>query len=107
MLRWLLGKTDVDKGPGDAGRSPQWSAVRDRFIKANPRCAACGSAKRLEAHHVLPFHVHPELELSPANLVPLCRPCHLSIGHGYDWSAWRPDCRRLASQMLATPVVRK
>jgi hypothetical protein len=103
FLRWLLGNTN----PPEVGRSPKWSTVRDKFIRANPRCAACGTAKELEAHHVLPYQIRPELELDETNLIQFCRSCHFAIGHGYDWTAWRPDCRKLAGQMLATPVVRK
>lgn len=53
-------------------RSPKWDKVRDDFIKLNPCCAVCGSTKNLQVHHKKPFHLFPELELDPNNLVTLC-----------------------------------
>lgn len=103
MLGWLRGLFSQN----DFGRSPKWQTVRDRFIRANPRCAACGRSQELEAHHVVPYQIRPELELDESNLVSFCRACHFAVGHGYDWTAWRPDCRRLARQMLETPISRK
>ena len=49
------------------------------------RCIACGSEKHLQVHHIKPFHLHPELELEPSNLIVLCmdtNECHLKLGHG-------------------------
>jgi hypothetical protein len=43
--------------------------------------------KKLEVHHIKPFHLHPELELEPKNLITLCENksdgvnCHLLFGH--------------------------
>ena len=34
-------------------------------------------AADLHVHHVKPFAAHPEIRLDPANLVTLCRPCHI------------------------------
>lgn len=42
---------------------------------------------KIEVHHIRPFHLHPDLELDPANLVTLCEAdkgganCHLLFGH--------------------------
>lgn len=39
------------------------------------------------AHHIIPFHLAPDLELDESNLLPLCEAgkyginCHLLIGH--------------------------
>jgi hypothetical protein len=41
-----------------------------------------------------PFHLHPELELDPKNLITLCmsrKECHLQIGHGDDFKAYNPN----------------
>jgi len=41
----------------------------------------------VEVHHILPFHIHPEKELDPSNLITLCEKkdngvnCHLLFGH--------------------------
>jgi 5-methylcytosine-specific restriction protein A len=65
-------------------RSPHWSAVEKAFRKDHPECAACGSIKHLNVHHIKPFHLFPELELDPTNLITLCMDtleCHLQVGH--------------------------
>ena len=68
-------------------RSSHWPGVRKQHIKNNPRCALCDGDKKLEVHHIKPFHLHPELELDPENLITLCEDkgngvyCHLFFGH--------------------------
>lgn len=71
-------------------RSPQWPKLRRDFLKANPTCAFCGGKKKLEAHHIRPYHIRPELELNTSNLIPLCEGrtglnCHLIAGHWGDF----------------------
>jgi 5-methylcytosine-specific restriction protein A len=73
-------------------RSPHWEAVRAAFL-AGKTCAACGRSDQLQAHHKKPFHLHPELELDPGNLIPLCegtRNCHYVCGHAYHWHGYNP-----------------
>lgn len=83
-----------------AGRSSRWPRVRAEYVKENPVCACCGGRRLLTVHHVKPFHVFPEMELDPSNLITLCEGsnglnCHFWIGHCGDWKAWnilvRPD----------------
>jgi hypothetical protein len=75
------------KAPNGAKRSPQWEKVRNIYLKAHPFCAVCKATTKLEAHHIKPFHLYPELELDPNNLITLCETsnngliCHLLIGH--------------------------
>jgi 5-methylcytosine-specific restriction enzyme A len=73
-------------------RSPHWPAVRKAHILAHPTCAACGAREKVEVHHIQPFHLFPERELDPANLITLCesstRACHLCIGHGGDYARY-------------------
>jgi len=76
---------------GQTQRSPHWGAVRDRWVKTNPICAGCASRKTLEVHHIEPFYLRPELELSEQNLLTLCRECHFQIGHLRDWSVFNPQ----------------
>ena len=77
----ILGKTTGRK------RSSEWRYVRRDYLKRNPTCACCGGDKKLEVHHIVPFHVAPALELEPDNLMTLCRMkkygihCHLFVGH--------------------------
>jgi hypothetical protein len=72
-------------------RSPKWKKVRNDFIKNNPLCAACGTKKNLEVHHVKPYNVYPELELDKNNLVTLCRDHHFTFGHFCDWHSWNEN----------------
>jgi 5-methylcytosine-specific restriction protein A len=87
------------KAPLSAKRSSKWPAARARHIKANPVCAVCGGAKKLEVHHVKPFHLHPELELDPNNFVTLCESksfgvvCHLFCGHLGSYKTFNVDVK--------------
>jgi len=71
----------------DPARSGKWKGVRDAHLKVQPCCVICGGTKSLNVHHIQPFHLHPELELDPTNLITLCESgkkglnCHLLIGH--------------------------
>lgn len=74
-------------------RSPHWAKVEHEHLAKNPQCLACGGVERLQVHHIQPFHLHPELELEPSNLVTLCmgeHECHLEIGHGGDFKKYNP-----------------
>lgn len=85
-------------------RSSKWDETRDAFIKSNPLCAACGSTKKLQVHHIQPFHLHPELELDLNNLITLCmdiNECHLKIGHGGSFSCYNPRAVMQAKRFLA------
>lgn len=73
-------------------RSYHWPVVERAFLKNHQTCAACGSKKYLNVHHIKPFHIFPEHELDPLNLITLCmemdRHCHLLIGHGDAFRYW-------------------
>ena len=75
---------------GGAQRSSGWDKVRNEHIKKQPVCCGCNASSRLEAHHIIPFHFRPDLELEPGNLITLCRDCHWNIGHLRDWSLCNP-----------------
>ena len=68
-------------------RSREWPKVRKEHLKNFPHCACCGGLKGCEVHHVKPFHLMPELELSSKNLITLCErmKCHFVWGHLYSW----------------------
>ena len=72
------------------GRSPLWRPTRHKHLVLFPTCAACGTKKQLEVHHILPFQYYPELELQLVNLMTLCEyhGCHLRVGHCYNWKAY-------------------
>lgn len=87
-------------------RSSRWESVRVAFIKANPTCAACGH-KATQVHHIQPFHLHPELELDPANLISLCDRDHLLFGHLGNFESYnvnvRADCAWMLAKIKARP----
>lgn len=87
---------DAAKGkhPLGTARSSHWSSVRKHHLEAHPACEMCGGTAKLEVHHVRPFHLHPDLELEPSNLVTLCEAnkdganCHLLFGHLGNFRSW-------------------
>ena len=81
---------------GGAKRSGQWPRVRKEHLAKNPLCAVCGKKGKLlpnEAHHIQVFNKHPELELSPENIITLCRKDHLIFGHLNNFSSWNEKVR--------------
>jgi hypothetical protein len=75
------------------GRSPKWYKFRKSFL-SNPKnesCAACKRTKELEVHHILPFDLRPDLELSEPNLITLCKFCHFIFGHFSDYRLYNPE----------------
>lgn len=86
-------KTISEWWQGYPSRSPKWAAFRRGFLKTHRTCAACGTRDKLEVHHILPFHLYPNFELSPENCITLCSTgsgCHLTWGHLQDWKSWNP-----------------
>jgi 5-methylcytosine-specific restriction endonuclease McrA len=96
--------------PPEGERSGMWPTVRKHYVLKHSECAACGSEKNLNVHHIKPFHLHPELELDMGNLITLCAGssengnynCHFRIGHDPDgplgprtpsWKASNPNVR--------------
>lgn len=75
-----------------ARRSPKWPAVLAAFLKANPLCLGCG--RRADtAHHETPVGVDASRELDPANLIPVCVPCHFVAAHCGSWNTYDPNPR--------------
>ncbi len=98
-------------------RSPEWPAVAREHLLREPACVACGYRGRgLQVHHIKPFHLFPDLELDPNNLITLCevkgRDHHLLLGHLDDWESYnlnvRTDVKRFhkenAQQIKAEPA---
>jgi hypothetical protein len=76
-------------------RSPHWPTVQHHHIQQFPTCEACGGNINLNVHHKKPFHLFPELELEPTNLITLCmdgdKDCHIKLGHGGNFKAYNPN----------------
>lgn len=87
-------------------RSDHWPTVRKHFVEANPTCAACGSDKHLQVHHVIPFHIDGKMELDPSNFITLCmndtplQRCHFEVGHHGNWKNVVPTVREDAAKKL-------
>ena len=85
---------DAAVGHGKA-RSPEWPKVEHAYRKLNPVCECCGSDKNLNVHHKKPFHLYPQFELDPTNLITLCmdplKECHIKLGHGGDFKDYNPN----------------
>ena len=92
----LQHQVDVARGkiPANMPRSGRWPTVRERHLQEHPACAVCGGTKKVEVHHMHPFHLHPDLELDPENLITLCEDdddgvnCHLLFGHLGDFKSF-------------------
>lgn len=92
MIRTLTAIGEKLAGKPYAVRSAKWRKVRADFLVLFPSCTACGTKTNLNVHHIRPFHLYPELELEPANLITLCEQhnCHYLFGHFLDWKAFNP-----------------
>lgn len=90
------------KKPMDNKRSPKWPTFRKKFL-AGKVCAVCGAKKKLEAHHVMPFHLDQSLELDEKNLIPLCESskavnCHLFFGHLGNFKSFNVEVHKDAEE---------
>ena len=97
---WQVLKDRIQgKAPKGAKRSKEWRRVRKEHIRRNPTCAVCGTNKKLEVHHKYPYHLFPDLELEPSNLVTLCdgggrsgmKSCHFFFGHLGNWKKFNSN----------------
>ena len=93
LLDRIQGKADKNQK-----RSSKWPAARREYKKEHPYCAVCGSKKKVEIHHIIPFHYAPDLELDPRNFMSLCENkkyginCHLLIGHLGNYRRFNTNC---------------
>jgi len=106
MWRQFFDQVD-GKAPKGARRSSSWRKVRKAFLADNPRCAICDGTKKLEVHHIVPFHLSPSFELEPLNLMALCERkkyginCHLLVGHLGNYRKVNPSAKTDALWMRA------
>ena len=59
------------------GRGSQWTQARMTAIRRNPFCAFCGTSKRLEVHHIMPYRL--ERDNDQSNLFPICHRHHRAL----------------------------
>lgn len=91
FLSRLYLPADVTRIQFGIPRSSSWRIARRNHLKTFPRCALCNTLSEIEVHHVTPYHIAPDRELDPENLLTLCRPHHFLFGHFLDWTAYNPD----------------
>ncbi|MGO9020059.1 MAG: HNH endonuclease [Syntrophobacteraceae bacterium] len=112
MQRHLKLIHDLVKGKPAHLRSPKWHKVEKEHLEKEPECQWCGAKKedgaKLQVHHIVPFHVHPGLELEDFNLITLCEEggylnCHLFHGHSGDWKDFNKDVREECDEHKKTP----
>ena len=90
-----------------SARSPKWRKVRDTFFESHPSCAfkGCDCKGPFNVHHKKPFHLFPEHELDPNNLVTVCAGGtgpdgrespnhHLWVAHQGDFKDFNPHVAR-------------
>ena len=90
MINWILSFFDKVKF---GGRSIGWWRLRKEHIKKSPMCAATGSKKKLEVHHILPINLFPEEELNSDNLITLTKDMHFWLAHLGDYKAYNPNIK--------------
>lgn len=91
-----VARSAIHEAHKSVNRSPHWVKTEHEHLRTNPTCAACTGTDHVQVHHVQPFHLHPELELDPTNLMTLCmgpKECHLQLGHGGDFRKYNPLVR--------------
>lgn len=86
---FVLMKPQMDRGihflEGQNGRhSSEYKAWRDAvFQRDDYTCQICGKkGGTLNAHHVFPYSLHPNLRYDLDNGVTLCKKCHAEVHHG-------------------------
>ena len=58
-----------------------WAKEVKRF--SGNKCEYCGKQEKIEAHHIVPKCVNPELEFDLTNGIALCHECHVRAHGGY------------------------
>lgn len=70
---WKGGITNKNKLARQRANYRLW---REAVIFRDGKCAVCGSHSNLEAHHIKPFSLFPELRYAIDNGTTLCHTCH-------------------------------
>ena len=90
----------------DGGMPSKMESAMRKWLVGKP-CAVCGSTKQVQAHHLFPRHIWPQLAYDNRLWYPLCRgnkeiDCHAVIGHGSgNMKGFNPFCIAMAEMMRA------
>jgi len=78
-------------------RNPSWEHDSRLWLKDHNECAATGWTYKLQIHHVLPFHLFPQLEMDESNWIVLTEnplfEAHFEIGHNKNWREYNIHVR--------------
>ena len=88
---WVRPKYERKKDPFYL--SKEWMRLRAWALATWPTCLSCKRAQSVDVDHILPRKRRPDLELSEANLQPLCHSCHSKKSNA-ERSGWAYDFRR-------------
>jgi hypothetical protein len=73
----------------------RWRKARKEHLKHEGCCQMCSILRKLEVHHIRPWHLAPDLRYESSNLITLCRECHFRFGHWLSWRSFNPQIREL------------
>lgn len=79
------------------GRGSQWEKIRKEAKRRTPFCACCGTFKRLQVHHIIPFRL--TFDNRQVNLIPLCIRCHKRVE--MQWVEYEATQPNLSIALLA------
>lgn len=75
---WKGGVTDENHRQRESYEYRQWR--KSVFERDNYTCQVCGaSGGELNAHHIKPFSVYPDLRFDVSNGLTLCKQCHINV----------------------------
>lgn len=76
---WRGGLTDASRAARNSPNAKMWR--QNVFARDNYTCSCCGlRGGDLEADHIMPFALYPELRYSTFNGRTVCKPCHKKYG---------------------------
>lgn len=78
-----LPRTNKSTPNGHARNTARWQKLRAKCVAMMPWCLDCGRTEQLEADHVVPVAVAPELAYDILNLTTRCRTCNAKRGTNY------------------------
>lgn len=111
VLLVLSGCAPVYASPASDARTGAEASMS--YYKArHPYCEACGAVQTLlrrnEVHHIIPCAVAPDSAADLRNMITLCRPCHIVLGHCGDRGCRKfcPNVRETVSAYRKIRIVR-
>ena len=64
----------LDRGHNHKIYGRNWRRIRKEVLKRDGKCMHCGTTKKLEVHHIIPFRISKSNSMN--NLIVLCKSCH-------------------------------